>query len=254
MTDTSLAIPPDLIDDADSPGAARRLRAQCAEVSELAGGLAHEIRNPLSTMRLNLDLLAEDFVDPQTLRDRRVLQKIDRLRKESHRLEGILEDFLRFVRAQEPRREPTDLNAVVDELRDFCEGTCFELGITTRTSYAPDLPPIPLDADLFKQALLNLILNAQAAMPNGGELILQTRREGLWAILDVTDTGRGIPEEIQPRVFEAFFSTKLRGSGLGLPTTRRVIEAHGGSIALESEPGKGSKFTIRLPMTAPAIS
>src|SRR5580704_11529241 len=98
-----------------------RLRAQYTEIAQLAGGLAHEIRNPLSTMRLNLDLLAEDFENPETTRDKRVLQKIDRLRRETERLQDILEDFLRFARVQELRREPADLNAVVDDLRDFCE-------------------------------------------------------------------------------------------------------------------------------------
>lgn len=252
MSDPSstVATDPDLIADPDGPGAARRLRAQCAETAELAGGLAHEIRNPLSTMRLNLDLLAEDFADPQTTRDRRVVQKIDRLRQESHRLEVILEDFLRFIRAQGPRLEPTDLNSVVDDLRDFSEARSLEQGVTTRAFYDSTLPPILLDADLFKQALLNLILNAQAAMPGGGELTLQTRRAGDHAALDVIDTGCGVPERARPRVFEAFFSTKPKGTGLGLPTTRRIVEAHGGSIDLESEPGKGSKFTIRLPMAA----
>jgi len=251
MLDSTVEVEPtlDLIDP-DGPEAVRRLRAQCSEIAQLAGGLAHEIRNPLSTMRLNLDLLAEDFAEPEGLRDRRVLQKIDRLRKESHRLEDILEDFLRFVRVQELRRVPTDLNAVVDDMRDFCEGKSMEQGITTRVHYEPDLPPIPLDADLFKQALLNLIRNAQIATPAGGELILQTRREGLWAVLDVIDTGCGIAPENRGRIFESFFSTRPKGSGLGLPTTRRIVEAHDGSIGLESEVGKGSKFTVKLPIGA----
>ena len=248
MIESTLATEPDLIADPDGPDAARRLRAQCAEIAELAGGLAHEIRNPLSTMRLNLDLLAEDFADSQTTRDRRALQKIDRLRQESHRLEVILEDFLRFIRAQGPRLEPTDLNGVVDDLRDFSEVRSLEQGVTTRAYYDANLPPIPLDADLFKQALLNLILNAQAAMPGGGELTLQTRREGDHAALDVIDTGCGIPEHARSKVFDSFYSTKPKGTGLGLPTTRRIVEAHGGAIDVASEPGKGSKFTIRLPM------
>lgn len=226
----------------------RRLRAQYAEIAQLAGGLAHEIRNPLSIMRMNLDLLAEDFQDPETDRERRVLQKIERVRNESHRLEDLLEDFLRFARSQELRRFPTDLNDVVDGMRDFCEGEAAEKRVIVRTNYDDELPVIELDTDLFKQALLNLILNAMHAMPDGGDLILTTRREDRWAVLEVTDTGTGIPEDLQARVFDAFFSTRAGGSGLGLPTTRRIIEAHGGSITLESTPGKGSKFTIRLPI------
>ena len=250
MPESTLTFPADLATEPDGPEAVRRLRAQCLEVSELAGGLAHEIRNPLSTMRLNLDLLAEDFADAQAPREIRALKKIDRLRVESHRLENILEDFLRFVRAQEPRRSPTDLNAVIEEVRDFCEAMGVERGIVTRAVYDADLPILPLDAELFKQALLNLIRNAQIAMPTGGELILQTRREGEFAVLAIIDTGSGIAPDALPRIFESFFSTRPKGTGLGLATTRRIVEAHGGSIAVESEPGKGSKFTIRLPLVA----
>jgi len=227
----------------------QRLLAQYAEISQLAGGLAHEIRNPLSTLSLNLDLLLEDFQNPETLRDRRVLQRVERLRHEVDRLLAILENFLRFARVQDLKLEPTDLNAIIDELRDFSEPHAATKGIVIRTSFAADLPAIRIDSDLFKQALLNLVLNAQHAMPSGGELILTTRLEKPWIVLDVIDTGVGMPEEVRARIFDAFFSTRAEGSGLGLPTTRKIVEAHGGSIHVQSEPGKGSQFTIRLPVS-----
>jgi signal transduction histidine kinase len=225
----------------------RRLRAQYAEVAQLAGGLAQEIRNPLSTMALNLDLLAEDFQNPDNPRDRRALQKIERLRKESQRLHDILENFLRFARVQELRCVPADLNEVVEELRDFFEPQAMAQGIVMRTQLDPDLPPTRLDVDLFRQALLNLLINARQAMPDGGELILRTRAEGPWCVLEVTDTGVGMTEQVRDRVFDAFYSTRPGGSGLGLPTTRKIVEAHGGTIRVESEPGKGSRFTVSLP-------
>lgn len=231
----------------DSGTAIDPIRAQFAELAEIAGGLAHEIRNPLSTMQLNLDLLAEDFAHPETQRDRRALQKIERVRKESHRLQNILEDFLRFVRAQGLRLIPADLNEVVDVLRDFHEGQAAAQGVVLRTHYDKSLPQVALEVELFKQALLNLTLNALHAMPDGGELILTTRRDGDSVVLDVTDTGCGISAESQPRIFEAFYSTRPSGNGLGLPTVRRIVEAHGGSITFESEPGRGTKFSIRLP-------
>ena len=229
---------------------ADRLRGQYDEIAQLAGGLAHEIRNPLSTMRLNLDLLAEDFRDPANDRERRALQKIDRVRKESHRLEGLLEDFLRFIRVGALPEGPADLNAVVEDIRDFCEPQSLAQGIVTRSQADPDLPEVPLHVDAFKQAVLNLVRNAQHAMTDGGELILRTRfeRPEGWAVLEVIDTGPGIAPEALPRVFEPFFSTRARGTGLGLPLTRRIVEAHGGSIDLESERGKGTQFTIRLPI------
>jgi len=226
----------------------RRLRAQYAEIAQLAGGLAHEIKNPLSTMSLNLDLLAEDFRGAESPRDRRVLQKLERVRRETDRLNDIVEEFLRFAKVQEVRAEPVDLNDLVDDLRDFCEPQALSQNVVIRTQYDPDLPLVPLDVDLFKQALWNLIRNAQHAMPDGGELMLQTRREGDFAVLDLTDTGVGMTEDVAARVFDAFYSTRPAGSGLGLPTTRKIVEAHGGSIALQSEPGQGTRFIVRLPL------
>jgi two-component system sensor histidine kinase HydH len=242
------ALAPTLSAAEEEPEITRRLRAQYAEVSQLAGGLAHEIRNPLSTVSLNLDLLAEDFQKPETPRDRRVLQRVQRLQHEVNRLSDILENFLRFARVQDLGFESADLNAIVDELRDFYEPTAATKGIVIRTYLAADLPSTRIDADLFKQALLNLVLNAEHAMPSGGELILTTRNDGPWIVLDVIDTGVGMADEVRARIFDAFFSTRPAGSGLGLPTARKIIEAHGGSIQVQSEPGKGSQFTIRLPV------
>jgi two-component system sensor histidine kinase HydH len=233
---------------ADEPEVTRRLRAQYAEISQLAGGLAHEIRNPLSTLSLNLDLLAEDFHGSESARDRRVQQRVDRLKREVQRLYDILENFLRFARVQELKLAPTDLNAVVEDLCDFYEPQASTQGIVVRTQFAPDLPRLPIDADLFKQAVLNLMLNAEHAMPEGGELIMTTRREDRWGVFEVTDTGVGMDEDVRARIFDPFFSTRPAGSGLGLPTTRKIVESHGGSIEVYSVPGKGSRFSIRLPL------
>jgi signal transduction histidine kinase len=227
----------------------RRLRERNAEISQLAGGLAHEIRNPLSTLSLNLDLLAEDFQNAESARDRRVLQRVGRLRDGVNRLNDILDNFLRFARIQELRLEPTDLNALVDELRDFYEPQAATQGIVVRVSAAKDLPLVVLDADLFRQALLNLMFNAEhALLPEGGELIMSTRREGKWVVLDVTDTGSGMSHEICSKVFDAFYSTRKGGTGLGLPIARKIVEANDGTISVRSELGKGSQFTIRLPV------
>jgi two-component system, NtrC family, sensor histidine kinase HydH len=251
--------PPDRPDGLFDPSGAepeitRRLRAQNAEISQLAGGLAHEIRNPLSTLSLNLGLLAEDFQNPETPRDRRVQQRVERLKREVQRLHDILENFLRFARVQDLKVAPTDLNALVEELCDFYEPQASTQGIVVRTSFAADLPSVPLDADLFKQAVLNLMLNAEHAMAEGGELILTTRREGPWAVLDVTDTGSGMTEDVQAKIFDPFYSTRPGGSGLGLPTTRKIVESHGGTIEVHSVRGKGSRFSLRLPAPADELA
>jgi signal transduction histidine kinase len=232
---------------ADDSEVTRRLRAQYAEISQLAGGLAHEIRNPLSTLSLNLDLLAEDLHDADTPRDRRVRQRVDRLKREVQRLYDILENFLRFARVQELKLDATDLNSLIEELCDFYEPQASTQGIVVRTQFAPDLLRLPIDADLFKQAVLNLMLNAEHAMAEGGELIMTTRADGRGVVLDVIDTGVGMEEDVRAKIFDPFYSTRPGGSGLGLPTTRKIIESHGGSIEVYSVPGKGSRFSIRLP-------
>ena len=117
-----------------------------------------------------------------------------------------------------------------------------------RTQLAPDLPPVRLDADLFKQALLNLVLNAEHAMPSGGELILTTRATAAWVVLDVTDTGVGMTEEVRARIFDAFFSTRPAGAAWACRRPARSSRRTAATIHVQSEPGKGSQFTIRLPV------
>lgn len=232
---------------APEPEIARRLRAQNARLSQLAGGLAHEIRNPLSTLSLNLDLLAEDFEEAETPRERRAGQRIARLKRETRRLHDILENFLRFARLQDLKLETANLNVVVEELCDFYEPQASTRGIVVRTHFDPELAPVPLDADIFKQAALNLMLNAEQAMPEGGELIMTTRRDGDFVVLEVIDTGIGMSDDVRDKIFDPFYSTRKGGSGLGLPTTRNIVEGHGGAIEAQSVPNKGSRFTIRLP-------
>jgi signal transduction histidine kinase len=220
-----------------------------AEVAELAGGFIHEVKNHVSTLNLNLQLLAEDFDDPQTPRERRAKQRIDRLRNQCEKLVEVSNDFLRFVRSQDLRREPTRLDDVAQEMIDFFAPTAKAANIDIRLYAAPDVPPVSLDRDLFKQALLNLMLNAEQAMPDGGELVLQTRANGTDVFLDVIDTGKGIDPTDLPRLFRPFHTTKPGGTGLGLATTRKIIRALGGDVEVQSEPGRGTKFTLRLPTT-----
>jgi two-component system, NtrC family, sensor histidine kinase HydH len=218
-----------------------------AEVAELAGGFIHEVKNHVSTLNLNLQLLAEDFAEPQTPRERRAKQRIDRLQSQCEKLVEVSNDFLRFVRSQDPKRESTRLDDVLAEMVDFFGPTAKAANIHIRLYPAPGIPMVPLDRELFKQALLNLMLNAEQAMPDGGDIILQTRREGDRVCLDVIDTGKGIEPDDMKKIFRPFHTTKPGGTGLGLATTRKIVRAHGGEIEVHSEPGHGTKFTIRLP-------
>jgi signal transduction histidine kinase len=223
---------------------------QFVELAELAGGFIHEIKNHLGTLKLNLQLLAEDFEDPQTQRERRALERIQRLEAECQRLEDASNDFLRFARVKEPELRPTPLAEVVDELIDFFGPTARAHGIDIKSYVPPDLPAVPLDRDMFRLALLNLLLNAQQAMPQGGTITIQAASEPPDVRLCLIDTGKGMPPEVRAKVFRPFYSTRPGGTGLGLATTRKIIEAHGGSIGVESEVGHGTKFTLRLPVAA----
>jgi len=230
-----------------APGADPRV----LELSELAGGLAHEIRNPLSTLMVNLQLLGEDL---RALEDeagdtrRRSLLKVEAVRREAERLRHLLDDFLRVAGPCRLELESADLNPCVEELVEFFSPQADAAGVRLHVALSGEPLPSRIDPQLLKQALLNLLINAQEAMPDGGEIMVRTRREPNRAVLEISDTGPGIPPGRQSQVFRPFFSTKARGTGLGLSTTLRIVTEHGGSLNLHSEPGKGSCFTIRLPM------
>jgi signal transduction histidine kinase len=225
----------------------QRLVGQFAEIAALAGGLAHEIKNPLSTISLNLELLGEEVAEGDSPRDRRMLKKILSVQRECRRLEGILEDFLKFARAGQPDLVECDLNQSVREFLEFYQPEATANGIEISPHLAADLPDVRLDAGLFRQVLLNLALNAQQAMPRGGLIELQTRCRDGRVELEIIDNGCGMDSQTLARIFEVFWSTKPSGSGLGLATVKRIVEAHGGVVTVASEPSRGTRFTISLP-------
>jgi len=228
----------------------QRLVEKYTEIARLVGGLAHEIKNPLSTIRLNMQLLAEEFAEAATPRERRALKKIEVVQRECQRLQDLLDDFLRFARVRRLNVQPNDLNAQVRQVLDFFRPKAEQAGIEVVDYLAATLPTVLLDHEAFHGALLNLVINAEQAMPQGGQLVVRTYRTADGVALDLIDNGVGMDEKTRSRVFEAFFSTKPAGSGLGLSTTRRIIEAHGGHIDLQSAPGHGTQFTIKLPAPA----
>jgi two-component system, NtrC family, sensor histidine kinase HydH len=228
----------------------QKLVDQYNEIARLAGGLAHEIKNPLSVIGLNMELLAEDFTNSDSPRDRRALKKVAVVQRECQRLQDLLDDFLQFAKVRRPKLVPSDLSEQVKQVLDFFRPQARESRIEVVDYLAGDLPTVLLDRESFHGALLNLVLNAQQAMPDGGQLVVRTYHTADGVALDLIDTGYGMDENTQAQVFNAFFSTKRGGSGLGLPTAKKIIEAHGGSIALQSEVGHGTRFTIKLPVPA----
>jgi signal transduction histidine kinase len=229
---------------------ARELREQFNELAELAGSLAHEIKNPLSVIQMNMDLLAEDFADSETPEERRALAKIEMVQKQCTRLDTMLRDFLRFARLRDLELYPGSLNEIVGRVLDFFQRQADEAGIQFIRFLDPALPSIKLDEQTLYAALLNLVKNSIEAMPDGGQLVARTRITRQGVALDLIDTGHGMDNETALKMFDAFYSTKGDGSGLGLPTARKIFEAHGGRINVQSEVGHGTQFTIEFPQPA----
>ncbi len=238
---------------------------QLAETGAMTGGLAHEIKNPLSTIGLNAQLLGE-AIDDLTLPENeksRLKKRVDTLRREAERLRDTLQDFLTYAGQVSLERRPVDLNQTVEEICDFYLPQAEHHGVRLRTQLAPEPLVAMIDPDVVKQALLNLLLNATQAMESSDrprELILRTERiatrprheETDTARVHVIDTGPGIAPDRIESIFKPYFTTKAGGSGLGLPTTRRLVEAHGGTVEVQTSPGRGTDFIISLPLGAPA--
>lgn len=227
-----------------------RNRENLLELAKLTGGLAHEIKNPLSTVKLNLQLLAEEFESLGFEPCRRSLPRLRRLQNEVQRLINILADFLKYAGQMELHPSDADLRQVVEELADFFRPQAENSRVVLRCDLPAEPVPCRVDVDLLKQAVLNLMINAAQAMPEGGELILRLGTGPGQARLEVIDTGPGIGPESLGRIFDAYFTTRPGGSGLGLPMTRRIVRQHDGDIRVDSAPGKGTSFTIRLPRGA----
>jgi signal transduction histidine kinase len=223
-----------------------RQAERLAELGTLTGGLAHEIKNPLSTIQLNLQLLREDLPEGEAFTGR-IVNRLTTVQKEASRLRDILDDFLRFAGKMELDRRPADINRLLEEMVDFFHPQAQMHRVQLRFRPAGGELVVPLDERHMKQALLNLMINAVHAMPNGGELILSARRDGGRAVIDVIDTGRGIEPDALPKIFQAYYSTKKGGHGLGLAISKRVVEEHGGTLSAVSEVGKGTDFRIELP-------
>ncbi len=226
------------------------LAAQYNELAELAGSLAHEIKTPLSVIRLNMDLLAEDLKDVQTRQGRRALTKIDIVQQQCTRLENLLNDFLKIARLRHLDLRPGSLNAQIEQALDLFEPQAQAAGVEVVRYLDPDLPVILIDPETLQSAVVNLVKNALESMPHGGQLLARTYVTRKGVALDLIDSGCGMDAKTALRMFEAFFSTKNGGSGLGLPTARKIVEAHGGRIDVQSALGHGTKFTIEFPRPA----
>lgn len=232
---------------------------QLERLGRLVGGFAHEIKNPLSTIALNLRLMEEELAEPANAREKRFLKRTERVRREVDRLHGILESFLGYVRAPRPVLVEISLNEVVREVSELVAPEIEAKGMALRLLLTDGLADLPADGQLIHQVLINLVRNAEQALADSdapGEIMIGTSIEEIdgrsWHQLSVTDNGPGMSEELIADCFRPYFSTKPQGTGLGLAITRRFVEDHGGSIRVESQLGIGTRFLVLFPSHANA--
>lgn len=235
--------------DSLTPDERQRFQDQYSEIAVLAGGLAHEIKNPLSTISLNVQLMAEDIQD-DTPRAGRMRRRVETIQRECGHLEDVLNAFVQFARAGELELVATDLNALVEDFLEFFAAEAKDANVELSWHQSSDLPEVEVDALLMRQVWMNLARNAVQSMKDGGVLEILTRAENGRVLVDIIDNGVGMDERTRGRMFQAFFSTKASGSGLGLPTVRKIVESHNGTITCDSELGRGTRFTISLPVAA----
>ena len=223
-----------------------------AAVGEIAAKVTHELRNPLSTIRLNTEILADELIDQGVREDSEPQATLRNIVSEVERLTALTEDYLRFARLPEPNPTPGDLNALVEETLEFQRDELEWGGVEIVMTLEEDLPQVLLDEAQLRRALLNLVRNAREAMESREprRLEVSTRlipgAEGPSICLKIADTGCGIPTDEVERIFEPFFSTKAQGTGLGLPLTLQIIEEHGGTITCHSQVGVGTIFEVIL--------
>lgn len=220
-----------------------------AAVGTMAAQVAHEVRNPLGSIALNLDLIQKEVGEIANTpgyspEEGRVL--VGEMRAEVHRIQKVLEDYLQFARLPKPRRQPLALNEFLGQKLAFLNGEFDQAGVKPHTHFDPALRNISADAEQLWQATLNLIRNGLDAMPEGGELTVSTWRDGGQVQLRVADSGKGMSGEQLKQVFMPFFTAKPAGTGLGLTLVQQIVTEHGGHVECESAIGKGSTFTIFL--------
>jgi signal transduction histidine kinase len=223
-----------------------RIKERLAALGEMSAGIAHEIRNPLGAITGFTELLDRQVTDPSAK------ESVREILQEAGNLNRIVTQFLTFVREPQLKMEPADVAAVVT---GAVESVIAERGaekgrtdIRVEMRLPDELPTVSVDTDLLKQALVNLIQNGVEAMPLGGTLTVRVEARAPWLLIAISDSGQGISADGRRRLFNPFFTTKKGGTGLGLAITHRLIQAHGGRIEVDSQPGQGSCFTVWLPM------
>jgi signal transduction histidine kinase len=227
---------------------ARQSAARASYVGLLASGLAHEIRNPLNAMNMNLQMLEEELMPVPESVDPEHRELMESTKSEIKRLERLVNNFLAYARPAQPRFDNQDLNVLAAEVVRFLDADFRQHEVTLQADLEPLLPQVEIDAPQMKQALMNLMVNARQVLSSGGAVTIRSRAGSQGeVVIEIEDDGPGIPEEARARIFEVFYSSRGGGTGLGLPIAKQIVERHGGTIDVDSEVGVGTTFRIRLP-------
>jgi two-component system NtrC family sensor kinase len=221
-----------------------------AAIGRVAAQIAHEVRNPLSSIGLNVELLEEALgrasfgSDAETREARALLGAVTR---EVDRLTEVTDEYLRLGRIPKPALTAEDINQVLSNVLEFSREEMERSRVQVIPRLDPLTPRVLADEAQLRQVFLNLLRNSRESMDGGGKLVVASRPADGGAEVVFSDSGRGMSGDVQERIFEPFFSTKEGGTGLGLAVSRQILQAHGGTIRCESQPGSGTTFVIRLP-------
>lgn len=215
-----------------------------AALGQLTAGLAHELRNPLGTMRASAELLKKNVAHENAV----ALELAGFISSEVDRTNSLITRFLDFARPMHLRHDSASLTEVVDRAIRELEQHNPPYNITVYRNYSPDIPPLTIDAELIQRVIYNLLLNAAQATPAGGAITVKARLAGDRVEVAVIDRGPGIEERHRENIFNPFFTTKTDGVGLGLAIVSKIVDEHGGRISVESQPGSGAIFRVDLPL------
>jgi signal transduction histidine kinase len=217
--------------------------ARLAAISRLTGGVAHEIKNPLQAITVHLEVLKSKLADQYDY----VGPEIETIAREILRLDRVVKTFLDFTRPVDLRMRDIEMVGLARDVASLVGPSAGRQNVRVELDADPREIPLHADRDLLQQAILNVVVNGVEAMKNGGRLRIQLRREGDECCVNISDEGPGITPEIRDKIFHLYFSTKGKGSGIGLAMAYRVVQLHNGTIDFASEPGKGTTFRLRLP-------
>jgi signal transduction histidine kinase len=225
------------------------LSRRLAAIGRLTSGVAHEVKNPINAIVVHLEVLRQKLqqLDPDTRRH------IDVIGSEIQRLDRVVQTLVDFTRPVELRLADIDLRRLLDEVAVLAQPDAERHGVSIVRDFPGDSLPVKVDADLVKQAVLNIVLNGVQAMPDGGELTLVGGRADDDALLEIRDRGAGIPQEVRDKIFNLYFTTKKNGSGIGLAMAYRVMQLHNGSVEYDSVEGQGTTFRLRLPLSTEEV-